>query len=312
MMSFEAFIGEVKKEVYAAMGTGYNVTIQRVPKNNGITLTGLLVAKDGSGIAPAIYLDSLYEAYINGYGDRSLESIIESIVASYWEHEQEAQQLYDGLETLTDYQKVKNKIIYKLINTRANRELIKQVPNIPFQDLSIVFMLYVKEAEDGICTALINNKHMILWDVTENDLYTEAEKNTPRLLPETCMGMDEVIQKLVIEDGYGQDCSISSELFENEKPPFYVLTNRLGIGGAACLLYPDVLKKCAEKIGYDLLILPSSVHESLLMAYDDTIKADDLRHLVQFVNASEVPAEDRLSEQVYRYYRSNDRIVVAA
>lgn len=312
MMSFEAFIGEVKKGVSAAMGTGYNVTIQRVPKNNGITLTGLLVAKDGGGIAPAIYLDSLYEAYRTGYGDRSLESIIESIAASYWEHEQEAQQLYDGLGTLTDYQKVKDKIIYKLINTRENRELIKQVPNIPFQDLSIVFMLYIKEAEDGICTALINNKHMILWDVTENDLYTEAEKNTPRLLPETCMGMDEVIRKLELGKGDGQDCSIPSGLLENGKPPFYILTNRLGIVGAACLLYPDVLKKCAEKIGYDLLILPSSVHETLLMAYDETIKSDEMRDLVQFVNASEVPPEDRLSEQVYLYFRSNDRIITAA
>ena len=96
------------------------------------------------------------------------------------------------------------------------------------------------------------------------------------------------------------------------KPPFYVLTNRLGITGAACLLYPDVLKKCAERLGQDLLILPSSIHESLILPYDESIRVDEMRYMVQSINASEVPTEDQLSGQVYLYHRSDNRIEIAA
>lgn len=310
MMTFEEFINAVEKGVSEAMGYRYDVTVKKVQKNNGLTLTGLLIAEKDSKVAPAIYLDSFYEPYIcKGMG---LESVIESIMAAYWEHGKEPRRFYKGLEGLKDYKGIRNKIIFKLINSQENQELLNKVPNIPFQDLSIVFLLYIEEAEDGILTALIHNEHMILWDVTVNDLYMEALGNTPRLLPEKFMGMDEIIRNLAVEAEEGQELDTPCGHLEMEKPPFYVLTNRLGITGAACLLYPDVLKKCAERLGQDLLILPSSIHESLILPYDESIRVDEMRYMVQSINASEVPAEDRLSGQVYLYHRSDNRIEIAA
>lgn len=312
MMTFEEFVSAVEKGVGEAMGCRYDVTVKKVPKNNGLTLTGLLIAEKENGVAPAIYLDSLYEPYIGGCGYTDLESVIDSIIASYREQEMESRRFSKEMEDLKDYQEVRDKIIFKLINSQENQELLSQVPNIPFQDLSIVFVLYIEETEDGILTALIHNEHMSLWDVTANDLYTEAMRNTPRLLPEKFMRMDEIIRNLAIEAEEGQELDIPCELMETEEPPFYVLTNRLGITGAACLLYPDVLRNCAEKLGQDLLILPSSIHESLILPYDESIKLDDMRYMVQSINVSEVPVEDRLSGQVYLYHRSDDRIVIAA
>lgn len=211
-------------------------------------------------------------------------------------------------ETVWDYEKVRDKIIFKLINTEHNRELLKRVPNRSFCDLSIVFMVHFGDREKGICTALILDEHMAFWNVTVDDLYDAAMKNTPRLLPDTFTGMDEMIRKIFLQEECDETIEIEAEV---ESVPFYVLTNRLGIFGAACLLYPGVVKKYANELNCDLYVLPSSVHETLLLPYDKDLNVDELREMVQNVNRSEVALEDRLSGQVYIYQRSEDRISIA-
>lgn len=312
MMSFEEFIKEMEKGVSAVMGEGYDVTAQKVPKNNGVILTGLVIAGKGSGISPAIYLDALYQAYMAKQGYADLEAVVKSITETYWEGRGEAEQLHIKLVELSDYRKIKDKIAFKLINTEENKELLKQIPSVPFQDLSIVFFLFLEGREEGICTALIHNQHMELWGVTVDDLYQEAKENTPRLFPETLMGLDEVIRDLEKGGGDGEYQDVPGGLPGIKERMFCILTNKAGVGGAACLLYPGVIRKCSEKLDSDLLILPSSVHETLILPYDETIKAEDMRCMVQSINRSEVPVEDRLSGQVYVYLRSEDRVITAA
>ncbi|WP_302326134.1 DUF5688 family protein [Enterocloster lavalensis] len=211
-------------------------------------------------------------------------------------------------ETVWDYEKVRDKIIFKLINTENNRELLKRVPSRSFCDLSIVFMVHFGDREKGICTAMILNEHMAFWSVTADDLYDAAMKNTPRLLPDTFTGVDEMIRIIFLQE----ECDDIIEKDAEVVPSlFYVLTNRLGIFGATCLLYPGAVKKYANELNCDLLILPSSVHETLLLPYDKDLNVDELREMVQNVNRSEVALEDRLSGQVYIYQRSEDRISIA-
>lgn len=311
MMLFEEFVNDIEKGVAAIMEDGYEVTVKKVPKYNGLILTGLAITKKDSRITPIIYLDGLYQSYISGNGEMSLASVADSIAASYEEHGQKAQQLDGSLGNLEDYQKVRDKVAFRLMNTKENQELLRWIPSIPFHDLSIVFYLYIEEIADGICTALIHNEHMNLWNVTEAELYREAERNTPRLLPETLMGIDKVMESLGIADMGGNALHSCSGLPGADVPLLYVLSNRLGIGGAACLLYPGVMKECADQLRSDLLILPSSTHELLLMGYNETINVDEMKAMVRAVNAAEVPVEDRLSGEVYVYYRLKGQMVMA-
>lgn len=312
MLIFEEFADEIKKEVAGLMGSGYEVAVRKVPKNNGIKLTGLVIRKKGERVSPAIYLNRLYQLYVDEHGNVSLKYIADLVVDIFRAYEQEPQKFPGGLDWLTDYGSVRDKIIFRLINTEANQELLTQVPSIPFQDLSIVFMLYIEENEDDMCVSFIHNEHLACWNVTRYDIYKEAVQNTPRLLPEIMTGLDEIMKRLANNCMYSDSQDDDMEQSETEKSPFYVLTNRAGIGGAACLLYPDVMKKCADRLESDLLILPSSVHETLLLPYDDKADLEGLRHLVQFVNCSEVPVTDRLSKRVYIYKRSENRIVIAS
>lgn len=308
-MTFEMFVNEIVRGVAAVLGSDYDVATRKVAKNNGVVQTGLLIGRTERCITPAIYLDSLYEAYKAGDGCRKLEEIVKIIVTGYQDRQQEAERLYIGLSGLLDYEMVKDKIIYKLINTEKNRELLNQVPSRSFHDLSIVFMLYLEEGEKGIYTAIIHNEHMDFWNVTVSELYEEAKRNTPRLLPETFTGISEVIRELL---AFEESDDMSTERIEEFPSPFYILTNRVGIDGAACMIYPGVIRRCADRLESDLLILPSSVHETLLLPDDGTVDMESLRGLVQYVNVSEVPMEERLSDQVYLYKRAENRITMVA
>ena len=308
MMTFERFVNEIERGVAAVLGSDYHVEAKKVTKNNGVALTGLMIGKAEGRVALAIYLNPLYESYSAGNGHNNLEEMAELIVAEYKEQQGEAEQMRNELGEFLDYEKNKDKIVFKLINTEENREILKRIPSQSFHDLSIVFMLYLGERERGISTALISNEHMALWNVTESELYEEAKKNTPRLLPETFVGISEMIQDSLRYEGDGD---MNAEQMDGCPSPFYILTNRLGIEGAACMIYPGVVRRCADKLNCDLLILPSSIHETLLLPYDCMVNVEEMREMVQSVNRSVVSVEDRLSGQVYMYKRSEDRIAVA-
>ncbi|MCD7907504.1 MAG: DUF5688 family protein, partial [Clostridium sp.] len=277
-MTFEMFVNKIVRAVADELGSEYEVTSREVPKNNGLVLTGLMIGKKGSCITPVIYLNSMYESYGTDDGLRDLEEMAKLIVADYRKNQPEAELAYNNLSGSLGYEKIRDKIIFKLINTEKNRELLKQIPNCPFHDLSVVFLLFLEEREEGIRTALIHNEHMDFWNVAIDELYGEAEKNTPRLLPETFTGISEVIRELLGIDGC-DDMSVKE--MEEYPSQFYILTNRVGIGGAACLLYPGVIGRCADRLESDLLILPSSIHETLLLPDDGMVDVEALKGLVQ-------------------------------
>ena len=82
------------------------------------------------------------------------------------------------------------------------------------------------------------------------------------------------------------------------------------MNGAACILYPDVLRECSRKIGGDLLILPSSIHEVILMPDHGNGNRAELREMVEEINQTQLEAEEVLSGQVYRYERNTNKIIL--
>ena len=86
-----------------------------------------------------------------------------------------------------------------------------------------------------------------------------------------------------------------------------VVSNERGLNGAASLFYPDQMDKVAEKIGGDYYILPSSIHEQLVVPDDGNMSSVDLGNMVREVNATQVSPEERLSDEVY-HYDSKDKV----
>lgn len=303
-MIYNTFLNTVKETLQNRLGEEYHVMIQQIPKNNGTMMDGLCIMKPSERITPTIYLNTYYNYYEDG---SSMDEILSEILSLYMDNTRLPQIEPDQF---THFDHLKEKIVYKLINTTSNTDLLKTVPSIPYLDLSIVFYLLLDENEFGYMTALIQESHMADWKTNIEELYQLASVNTPYHLPAELKSMSDVIKELAMEklgEDYRED--FIRDLIEHEdSSPLFVLTNRPGLNGASALLYDHVLKSFAEQLNQDLVILPSSIHEVLLVPYDDDVNFGSLSHMVSHINQTEVAPEDRLSNEIYLYSRLVDQV----
>lgn len=303
-MAFQAFQTIVISELRARMGDCYRFTVHKIPKNNGRVLNGLCILQEGENTTPTIYLESFFHRYRQG---ESLENLINEIIQTYGQHRTLVQQEFSHLLDL-DY--LKDKIIYRLIHTQSNPELLKDRPSLPCHDLSIVFYLFLDQNDHCSMTSPVTNYQMDHWKLTPEELYRIASINTPHLFPPCLHAMDQVIGHLIRStEGSSSTDSQSTEFPDlPDTPSLYILTNDTGTYGASVLLYPNILRNFAQLLGRDLVILPSSIHEVLLLPYEDGQDLSDMCSMVTFINQTEVPLEDQLSNHVYLYSRETDSV----
>ncbi len=309
-MVYETFLETVKQSLKERLGPEFTLMLQPITKNNGLILHGLCIGKAGERAAPTIYLNHFYESYQNG---RPFNALLDDIMALY-----QSSPLPGDLpiEEFLSPDQIKEKIIFRLINEPANRELLKEVPHIsyPELDLSIVFYLSFQKEEDSLLTALIYNRHQKTWNWSTEELYLAAKSNTPRLFPARIRSLPEAIKDIVKGSSENEITEDSlEELFDTAplSPPMYVLSNSSGISGAGCLLYEGILKDFASCSGSDLIILPSSIHEVLIIPHSQDISLDELAETVLTINQEEVLEEDRLSNHIYFYSKSNGKLTIA-
>lgn len=296
-MEFTNFTTLVKNEVEKRAGENYQVKLNDVMKNNGVMLRGITLMQDDSNISPTIYLNPYYDAYENG--ETTLGTVIEDVLDTY---ERNKVNRSIDMKFFLNYDIVKTRIIFKLVNTEKNHELLQDIPHIPFHDLSIVFQCLVSEERFGNASILIHNVHMQLWRVNARELYERALENTPRL-----QGYELTDMRSVLEEMKQLGGERAEEIEEIEQEiPMYVLSNRTRIHGAACILYPDILKDFAYVVGKDLYVLPSSVHEVILLPADGTQDSGQLEEMVREINRTQVEEEEVLSDSVYYYRRKDD------
>ena len=296
-MEFTNFTTLVQREVEKRAGENYRVKLNDVMKNNGVVLRGITLMQDDSNISPTIYLNPYYDAYENG--DTTLGTVIDEVIDTY---ERNKINRSIDMKFFLNYETVKSRIIFKLINTEKNRELLRDVPYIPFHDLSIVFQCLVSEERFGNASILIHNVHLQLWKVNARELYERALENTPLLQGYELADMNTVLEEMKALGG------IDDEEIEDmqQEVPMYVLSNKSRINGASCILYKDILKDFATVVDKDLYVLPSSIHEVILLPSDGTQESEQLKEMVREINQSQVEKEEVLSDSVYYYRRSDD------
>ncbi|MDO5418272.1 MAG: DUF5688 family protein [Lachnospiraceae bacterium] len=316
-MEYELFLQLVKEDMEKKLGKDYQVTLRAIPKNNGVIRDGISICKREEDVAPTIYLNDFYKELKGG---QPVNMVCDSVYHTYLSNPSLP---YLDSKVLSSYKEIRDRIVYKLINTQANRTLLTHLPSLPFHDMSMVFYLLMEQKEHGYVTALIHKDHLRTWQIREKELFETALKNTPALLPPAIQPMSNVLKRLA-KEAMGEDYDEETfhallEAAEEQRlesnpvfPTLYVLTNPAGINGAACMAYPDVIKNFADRLEQDLIILPSSIHEVLIVADSNTYNYEDMSRLVKDINDSEVPVEDRLSNQIYRYSREQNQITVVS
>ena len=296
---YKEFVEYIKMNAGYIAGEGGNITINHVIKNNGCEMDGLVIMEKGKDIAPTIYLDSFYELYTNG---ENIKNIIRKIEVIY---EQNKNNVTFDVNILKHFDTIKDKIVYKVVNYRSNEKLLEQVPHKRILDLAVVFYCLLDNEYGRSATALIYNNNLKNWNVTIDDVYKAALKNTPDLLHSKISSMAALFEKCGVNvDGEEVD------LKDYVPSDMYVLTNESKLNGAACILYENVLYDFAQKLGADLYILPSSVHEVILLPKLSMFEKDELVNMVKEVNTEGVAADEVLSDHVYEYNRTERLITM--
>lgn len=301
-MTYQEFENEIVEKINKNLPEGHQTAVKPVDKNNGVVLHGLIINNGLCNISPTIYLDYYYDEYQKGH---SIESLSEQIITQYQKFALEED--FD-ITLFTDYEKCSKNISYKLINYEKNKTLLQDIPHIVYLDLAIVFYCLINSNPFETSSILIRNSHIKHWNVTVDELFEVASNNTPRLLESDIMNLNDLVSELLSKNPDIKLGELTNEDILNEDSSMYVLTNKIKLYGACCILYKNLLEEFASKIGSDLYIIPSSVHEVLLLP--KTIEYDDeyLSSLVKEVNSIDLSTEDILSDHVYYYSRQDDAI----
>ena len=312
-LSMQDFCKKVKTALQNELEENRVVRISEVPKNNGIVLHGVSIFEPGVNITPTIYLEEYLKRYNEGETLAALIREIKSILR------RNAMDESFDISLFTDLEKAKRRIVYKLVNVPKNQNLLKEVPYIPYLDMAIVFYYLLEDQEvGGYATILIQKTHLKHWDINVQELYSYAIANTERLLPPVMENLEEMMHDILRQE-FGDfkkkknpwnpewpeevsvDDLLEDVLGERHGVPMYVLTNKYRYYGAACILYPNLLKKIYEELHCSFYILPSSIHEVIILP-DLGIEAEDnMLDMVREVNETEVKAQEVLSDSIYYY-----------
>lgn len=289
-MNFKIFTDEIVELLQKKLGAGCTVTVTEVLKNNDVSLTGIVVMKESENVSPTIYLEEPYKQYQDG---ATLQKIADEIAILY---ERQAHNVKLDMDFFRDFSLVKDRIYHKVINYDKNRKLLEDVPYFRWHDLAVIFYYAMEEATFGRAFIMLHNNHLDMWGKSAEEVYDIARENMRQNMPELLMPM----QKL-LEDMAGIRAG-------DKDMPLYVLTNKSRMFGASAMLYSDQISELAMELNSDLLILPCSVHEVLLLPDDQVQGYDFYKEMVREVNTTQVDPEEILSFNLYLYEREKKEI----
>ena len=299
-MTYQEFKNHILTILQENLAHDAKISIQDITKNNDTHLDGLTVFSGGSNISPAIYLNNYYEQFRQG---RSLQEICDDILGTYLDSRLAGN---IDLSFFTIYDNVKPRIVPRLINYQCNRELLQTVPHRRFLDLAIVFHCMVKSDTDGAASILIQNRHLAFWNITDEELYALALENAPSLLPPELYSMADVLKELSSPDSQFSAGDIPAQ----EILPLYLLSSQNRLHGAICMLYPGLLSDFSARLGCSLYLLPSSIHEVLILPATYNSTPEDLADMVKEVNATQLSPEEILSDHVYCFSAETGKLSI--
>ena len=288
-MEFKEFEEKMAGLLRERFGETAQISVQDILKNNGVTRKGIRVVTGEERFTPVLYLDTAYERYLAG---ETAGEIFEGLMEHNDSQIREMETAWDFQpEQFADYSYVKEYLRLRLVNYGKNTELLRDMPYVRWNDLAVIFYY---EIGDGQAQIQINNRHLALWEETVETLYQDAMENMKNSVPDELFPLSDLIGR-------------KASSWMGEEPPIYVLTNSTGRYGAAAMLYTGKIRELADSTGTDLVILPSSLNEVLLVP-DLEEKRQTYRETVGGVNRTVLEPEEVLSDNIYLYSREKDAV----
>ena len=304
-MSFEDFKKEVADRIKDFLPEKYanaDIRIESVVKNNDQKLSGIVIRQEESNIAPNIYLESFYKEHENG---KSMDSVLESIAKTREKYDVDHN--FD-VSKIADLDIAKDRITCRLVNAKQNAEYLSDKPHKVIDDLAVTYHVAIGSEGGSHMSAPITDRLIESYGIDTEQLHKIAVENMDSLSPASFKGMTETMVDMMMPDmirsGMTEEeakDAIAAMIPEIGEEKMYVLTNDDKLNGAAVLLNDKVMDEISDKLGGDYYILPSSIHEVLIIPESPEYDLKTLENIVRDVNATQVAPEDRLSDHVYAY-----------
>ena len=304
MMSFEEFAENVVKEIRTKVGGAFQIKEHNVIKNNNVKRAGIAVMKNEEDIGPCVYLDAFYREYESD--GMKFDEIVDEVYRLILKHEDDDALDFD-ISGFKRWETVRENVHAKLINAEQNEELLEKIPHRIFMDLAVVYYVVARDhAQEDIGTILIHNGHMEMWGQEEENLYREAMINMRTDGEADLTDIRTIVERITgisftkEGDGASRDTGM------------YILTNSRKRFGAAEILDRKTLRMIADKVGDGFIVLPSSVHETIVLTPNDEEEYRRLADMVREVNDTQVDIEERLSYHVYAYSKDEEALQIVA
>lgn len=293
-MDFDTFKEDLAKAVKDRLelifDRKYSVETHTVEKMNQ-SYEALVVKPEDGVIGVNIGIDAAFKEYSEG---RSFDMIVRQI-ASAAEHALDNHPAFD-LEALTDYSQMKGKLAMEVVSAERNAELLETVPHKNMEDMAIVYRIVLDSSSEGRSSILVTNKMLDNYGITAEQLHADAMSIAPEVRPAVIQGLSEVMAEMM-----GAEQAEMLGLGPKADEPIFVATVEDKTQGAGILAYQDFMDQAAEKLGGSFYILPSSIHEILLVKDNGQFDRASLEKMVREVNATQVAPEDKLTDSVYHY-----------
>lgn len=173
--------------------------------------------------------------------------------------------------------------------------------------IASVYQILMDKTGEGTATITITDNLMDGYGITLEELHDQALQNMDTLQPHSFKGMNETVAEMIAVDiareqnvGMDEAKEMAMQMMTDIPDTMFVLTNDTKVNGAAAILNDDIRQEIAEKVG-DFYMLPSSIHETLIIPKDAGMEFKELEQMVQEVNQTQVAPGERLSDHVYEY-----------
>ena len=301
-MDFESFVNEMKDHIKEFLPERFADATVEARQNTKLneTYTALIVQAEGQAIMPSINLNQLYEAH--NKADASMEMTLMHAAQMIG-----AEPLNIDINRLLDYDQAKENLFIRVSAAEANKEMLANAPHKLMEDLAITYHIVADISTNTVASTMVTDQMLDSFGISQEQLHADALANSAKLFPAQVQSMGEVMRKMISQDmaatGMSQDDidMMMDSMGLDVSNPMTVVSNEQGINGAAVMFYPEQMDQIGDRLGGDFFILPSSVHEMLVIPDDGSFQYQDLQSMVADVNETQVAENERLTDEVYHY-----------
>lgn len=305
-MEYQEFKIMIQKRVQEMVGESVEVRIESYHKNNQAKVDSLTFQEKHPAskliFSPAVHLQDIYRLYLLKGDGKELAGCLCQIQRLYEEQEPKS------VESISaDWDEIKGTISINPIFKKWNQEWLREgeVPFREYLDFAIILRRTLEVTSHGMGSMVINRELISFMKVTEEEIWDAAWKNLSKE-DFFIQNINDAILMKSVEKGAEMEPSDFEGML-----PMYVMSNENRDYGARAILRTDLLEKFAKEMDCNLFILPSSIHEIILLPDDGRMKAGELRRDVRQINAENVAEQDRLSNEVYYFRKGADTIEIA-